>query len=309
MPVPSAVAAAEQLADRLQQELIASRNTPEGEKPAEPVEPPTETPEPQQTGITPETPKPEDGSTPAPEAKPEDTVEHRYKVLQGKYNSEVPRLAAENKDLKASLKAIEEQLEMLKAAKAQEPLVKPEEIEEYGEGLIDVARRIAQEELAKKDAVINQMKAKLDSLEQVSTKTVEEDFFDGLAKAVPNWSAINDDARFHAWLDEVDELTSQRRQDLLSVAEKSRDAKRVAKFFTAFEKTTQARVATANTSLESQIAPASNKTPNAPPAKKVWTRGEISEFYSRMRKGEVSDAEAIAIESDIQAASLEGRVR
>jgi len=305
---PSAVAAAEELADRLQQELIAKRNAPETPEP--PADQPKETPpaDPQK-GIEPEPPKPSDDSSTPPDNKQDDGLEHRYKVLQGKYNSEVPRLAAENKELKASLKAIEEQLDMLKAEKAREPLVKPEEIEEYGEGLVDLARRIAQEELSKKDVLISKLQAKLDGLEQVTNKSVQEDFFEALGRMVPNWNAINDDARFHAWLDDVDELTGTRRQDLLATAERDRDAKRVAKFFQAFEKTSQKQVANANSALESQVSPDSVRTPNAPPAKKIWTRAEIKDFYDKVRRGDVSDEEMVVIESDIQAATLEGRVR
>lgn len=307
MSTPSAVAAAEELADRLHQEFIArsepEKTDPPTEKPAD-ESPPTDQPK----GIESEPPKPDDGSTP-PDPKSGDGLEHRYKVLQGKYNSEVPRLAAENKDLKAQLRGIEEKLEQLQAEKTREPLVRPEEIEEYGEGLVDLSRRIAQEELSKKDVLIESLKTKLESLEQVNAKSVEEDFFDTLNRSVPNWSALNADTRFHAWLDEVDELTGNRRQDLLSTAERDRDAKRVAKFFQAFEKTSQKQMTNANAALESQLTPDSARTPNAPPSKKVWTRTEIKNFYDLVRRGEMSDAEMVVIESDIQAASLEGRVR
>lgn len=238
-----------------------------------------------------------------------DQLEHRYKVLQGKYNSEVPRLAAENKDLKAELQRISHELEVLKNSKPAEPLVKPEEVEEYGPGLVDLARRIAREELAAKDAEINVLKSRIDGLTQTTVQKVETDFFTLLKSSVPDWESINADPLFLAWLDETDELTGATRQALLSQAEKARDAARVANFFNAYKRTSTSRAANASASLESQVAPNTNKAPDTPPSKKIWTRREISEFYARARRGEVTDEQVVAIEAELQKAQIEGRIR
>jgi hypothetical protein len=302
MSIPRAVAEAEERANRLHEELLKQQGAGQTPPPAEapPPEPPGDDDgEPQPRGVSPD-PKTSDSK--------DDSYEHRFKVLQGKYNSEVPRLAQENKDLKSTLKSLQDQLDELKS-KPAEPLVKPEEIEEYGEGLVNLTRRVAQEELAKKDAQIRKLESKLETLEGVTTKTVEKDFYSLLAAKVPEWEKINADKSFHKWLDEVDELAGYRRQDLLSQAEQARDADRVAKFFKAFEKTSKKQVADTSLALETQVAPSANRTPNAPPAKKIWTRPEIAEFYRRVRSGQVSDKDVVAIESDIHAASIEGRVR
>jgi uncharacterized phage infection (PIP) family protein YhgE len=302
MSVPRAVAEAEERANRLHEELLKQQQTEQAPPPADDP-PPSEIKDdddPQPRGVSPD--------PQAIDSKESNSYEHRFKVLQGKYNSEVPRLSQENKELKTTLKSLQDQLDELKA-KPAEPLVKQEEIDEYGEGLIDVARRIAQEELSKKDASIKKLEAKLDALEGVTTKTVEKDFYSLLSAKVPEWEKVNADKLFHQWLNEVDELTGYRRQDLLSQAEQARDADRVAKFFTAYEKTSKKQVADTTLALETQVSPNANRTPSAPSAKKIWTRGEISEFYRRMRAGAVSDKDAVAIESDIHAASIEGRVR
>lgn len=305
MSLPRQVAQAEARANKLQEELLKQQQSPEPNPPKATDEPPTDSSVDDETvpppsGISAE-PKPDD-------SKDDNSYEHRFKVLQGKYNSEVPRLSAENKELKQTLKSLQDQLDELKA-KPAEPLVKPEEIEEYGEGLIDVARRVAQEELAKKDAQIKKLESKLDALEGVTTKTVEKDFFTSLTDKVSDWAKINDDKAFHKWLEETDELTGYRRQDLLSQAEQARDADRVAKFFKAFKKTSNKQVADTTAALETQVTPNNTKTPNTPSTKRTWTRAEIREFYERVRRGMVSDKDAIAIESDIHAASVEGRVR
>lgn len=297
--MPRAVQEAEELANRLQEELNKPASPEENGQDGQPQ--PTE-PQPQPT---------DDGSTPpapAP-AAPADDMEHRYKVLQGKYNSEVPRLSSENKELRNRLQALEEQLQTLREAKPAEPLVKPEEIEEYGEGLIDVARRIAREELMKKEAEINLLRKEIDSIKSVTTKTVESDFFKSLTGLVPDWEAMNTDPNFLVWLEEVDELTGEQRQNLLTRAEQARDAVRAAKFFQAYKKTSSTWAANSQNALASQVVPPSSPAPNTPPAKKVWSRGEIGAFYDRMRRGLVSEQEAVAIEADIMSAQVEGRIR
>jgi hypothetical protein len=303
MSLPRSVLEAEERANRLHEELLNKQQNTEGDPPKS-EQPPADPPQ-----ADPEPPKPNDGSTPPPATGADDQLEHRYKVLQGKYNSEVPRLSAENKDLKNRLQDLEQQFETMKNAKPPEPLVKQEEIDEYGEGLIDVARRIAREELAAKQSEIDSLKSRIDSLSNVTTQKVETDFFASLTGMVPEWEQINQDPQFLTWLDEMDELAGETRQSLLSRAEKSRDAARTAKFFNAYKKTSSTWAAKATTALDQQVAPPTNKAPQTPPTKRVWTRAEVNTFYQRMRRGDVSDADAIAIEADIHAAQIEGRIR
>jgi hypothetical protein len=303
MSLPRAVLEAEEKADKAYEEFLKQQqNTENGDPPASdppPSDPPAADPVP---------PADLNGSA-NPQPGIEDTSEHRFKVLQGKYNSEVPRLNAENKDLKSQLQQMQHDLEVLKNSKPLEALVKPEEIEQYGEGLIDVARRIAREELASKDAEIQTLKTRLDSLSTTTTQNVEASFFKSLHEMVPDWEQVNQDPKFLTWLDEVDELTGETRQQLLSRAEKGRDAARTAKFFNAYKKTSSSWAANTVQALESQVAPSTNKAPNAPPAKKIWTRAEVADFYAKSRRGDIKDEDVIAIEADIMSAQIEGRMR
>lgn len=289
---PSAVQKAEELADRLQAEFIAKQNSTEGDDGDQTPPPPAPPPAP-----TSDSPPPK-----------EDDWEHRFKVLQGKYNSEVPRLSEANKDMTKRLTALEQELQTAKA-KPPEPLVSAAEIDEYGEGLIDVARRIAREELASKEGEIADLKTRLDQLLNHSTNTAQDAFFTTLDTLAPDWKQINEDAAFIEWLSEIEPFAGATRQSLIGQAEQARDAKRVAKFFTTFAETRSAVATDADESLKRQVAPPRTRTPATPPGKKVWKRSEIADFYGRVRRGEVSDSEAIAIEADITAASIEGRVR
>lgn len=291
--LPRAVIAAEKRADEILQE-IEKQNQMEQvpQPPVESQEPPT--------------PRPIIDSPPPPQ---EDSWEHRFKVLQGKYNAEVPRFAHENKDLKGRLQSLEDQLEEMKNVKPPELLVRPEEIEQYGEGLIDVARRVAREELASKDAMIAKLKTEIDSVKSVQSHVVQDSFFRSLTEMVPDWEALNADANFLNWLDGVDDLTGETRQSLLGRAEQQRDPVRAAKFFNTFKKTSQSWAAQSAASMEQQIVPPTNQAPSTPQSKKIWTRAEITIFYDRVRRGTITDADAIAIEADIASASVEGRIR
>lgn len=291
--LPRAVIDAEKRADDIL-ESLSKQNQMEVQNPQLPAES-IETPAPQ----------PPTDSTPPQE----ESWEHRFKVLQGKYNAEVPRFAHENKDLKGRLQSLEDQLEEMKNAKPPELLVKPEEIEQYGEGLIDVARRVAREELASKDAVIAKLRSEIDSVKSVQSHVVQDSFFRSLTEMVPDWEALNADTNFLNWLDEVDDLTGETRQALLGRAEQSRDPVRAAKFFNTYKKMSQTWAAKSAASLEQQIVPSTNQAPSTPQAKKIWTRAEITNFYDRVRRGSISDADAIAIEADIASASVEGRIR
>lgn len=313
MSLPKKVREAEEKAEALYKQIYEQKpeETPKEESaPEEPSAETTEPPpqeEPQQEPVGSQEPAPQE----EPEEKQDDSWEHRYKVLNGKYSSEVPRLAADNRELKATLKNLEQQLEELKKGKASvsQTFVKPEEVEEYGEPLIDLIRRAAREEVSAKEAEIETLKAKIESFDSRTSKVVEVDFFEQLGRDVPDWVAINEDKNFHKWLDQYDELTGQRRQDMLSAAEADKDARRVANFFKAYKKTGQTWAAAASKKLESQVVPETNQSVKPPPGKKIWTRQEIANFYAAMRRGEVSDKEAVALEAEIHAAQVDGRVR
>lgn len=247
---------------------------------------------------------------PAPAPPPGDEPwEARYRSLHGKYNAEIPRLNAALKDRDAELSALREEVEALKAAKDKQSLVKPEEIQEFGEPLVDLIRRAAREEVGAKDQEIAELKSQLKSIKSTSEQSVESTFYEKLAATIPDWMTINDDPEFHSWLAEHDELTGYQRQELLSQAEKRKDAGRVARFFDAFKKTKSKTQVAAVDSLESQVPPVTSRADAPPPGKKIWTRGEIADFYARDKRGEYSMEQAAAIEKDIQEAVRDRRVR
>ena len=312
MNLPRAVIEAERKAEEALQRLQAARQ-PQQSQPDE--ETPPGDPQPPTPDAASETPAPAADPAPAPTATPpgegDDKWEARYKTLHGKYNAEVPRLHAALKERDSKLNSLTEEVEALKAAVSnpRESLIKPEEVNEFGEPLVDLIRRAARDEMAAKDAEIAALKREVESVKTSTVENKEVSFYDKLNSAVPDWMAINDDPDFHAWLGEVDDLTGAQRQEILSAAEGKRDADRVARFFKAFKKVQETKSAAATASLDSQVAPVASRVDEPPKGKKIWTRAEIADFYARDRRGELTEEQSAAIDKEVQLAIRERRVR
>jgi len=288
MSLPQAVLDQEARANALHAQMYNQEATP-------PQEPP---------------PSPDPAPEPPPEPpKVDDKWEQRYKVLEGKYKAEVPRLAADNRELRQKLNQALADIEEIKNRPTQDALIKPEDREKYGDDLLDVIKRAAKEETAVKDVEIQNLKKKLDNFETTTAKNAEMEFYNSLSNAVSDWPTLNNDEGFLNWLDEYDELTGQKRQDLLDTAYSAYDANRVARFFKAYKAMTQANVATSHNALAAQVAPDTGTVSTPVASKRTWTRQEIKDFYVRAKRGLVSAKDMVAIESEIQMAAAEGRIR
>lgn len=302
MNLPRAVIEAEKRADEILASLQQSQQQP-AQDPVLPVE-----------GAAPETPTEtpvapvEDQQTAAPQEE-DQSWKSRYDVLIGKYNAEVPRLAAEKRELRSEIDTLKREVEQLKSKPQPTSLVKPEEVQEFGEPLVDLIRRAAREEVAAKDAEIASLKARLDNHETVTIKSKTESFYDDLGTTVPEWMSLNEDKAFLNWLNEYDEFAGKTRLTLLQEAEQALDAKRVAKFFLTWKQNLTNKSAAATRSLEQQVVPDASRSTSPPPARKIWTSAEIAAFYADVRGGRYSDKDAAAIEADINAAISENRIR
>jgi len=308
MAIPRAVEAAEKRAEELYAQMYNQDLNPQ-DPPAdnEPTQDPEPTPQDDQAVQA-----QQDSQDQAMQEPPkEDPWEHKYKVMEGKYRAEVPRLAADNRDLRQKIENLSAEMEQLKskASTPSQPLISAEDREKYGDDLLDVIKRTAQEQVAAKDQEIAELKRRLDSVHQDTAKTAEVTFYDQLSAKVPDWVTINGEDSFLKWLDEYDELTGRTRQDLLSEAEGARDAERVARFFTKWKAAQQQNVATSQRNLQAQVTPDSNKVVKPPVGKRYFTRAEIAEFYSAARRGEIKAKDMVAMEAEIHSATVEGRIR
>ena len=215
--------------------------------------------EPKQVTPPPAPPKPSDPPSDPPtdpEAKPREDWKHKYSVLKGKYDAEVPRLTADLRETRSALTQTREQLNTLQATVAalQEvnkkppapatPPVTPEEIEQFGPDLIDVVKRVAQEAVApyvdrkvgEVSSSVKQVNESVASAGKTMAELARARVYERLDRDVQGWESINKSEKFVAWLHEEDGLSGEPRGAVLRRAFERNDADRVVKIFKGFQK-------------------------------------------------------------------------
>jgi hypothetical protein len=289
------------LAQSLQPQGPPSGEPPAGEPPAAPVaaQPP---------------------AAPVPPAPPQgdDTWEKRYRVLQGKYNAEVPALQRQAREQNDRLASLQNQLTLqqalITAPRAQAPaaapaapaaakLISEDEIKKFGPDLIDLIRRAAREEYGPivdrikateaSVAPVRQVQQSVEELQARDAQAAQEKVETLLNAQVPNWEELNTKTEFLEWLQQSDPYAGAKRQDLLNAAMQRYDGPRVVAFFKGFLNEhaalsqppapvpAPAGPGTPPT-LESLVAPGAPKAgPSGAPndaGKRIWTATEINTF-------------------------------
>ena len=317
MALPAAVERAGQLADELYEKVYGKQ----GEAKAEEAPPQGDA---TNAAVAPTQPAPTDNA-PTSVAKtlppaPEETWESRFNVLNGKYSQEVPRYAAENRALRQEVGKLTEQvgtltkqIEDVQSKVPTAPLISPDEVQEFGEPLVNMARRAgeeaAQRATQKSTSELKQVKDDLNDLKKSAAEIQWFNFIDLLTTLVPDWAQINVDARFLQWLTETDDLSGAPRQILLDNAKDARDATRAARFFTQWKAIGQQQAAVSRQAMEQQVVPDSSSRTVVPAGKQIITRPQIRQFYDNVRAGMYTPAEQAAYEAEIDAAMKEGRIR
>lgn len=263
-----------------------------------------------------------------PPSQPQHDWEHKFKTLQGIFNSEMPKLQQQNKELNARLQEALERMEKLATKQErqeqsvqQKPQVDPKDVDNFGQDLVEMVQRVAQASFAgvaaKVDGYVSGFDSRLKMLEEAlqgTTKavaqTAEQAFFDRLSKMVPDWEAINQDQAFLTWLGSVDPVYGAPRQAALDQAQRAGNVERVAAVFQTF-KSTQPQAPKKDV-LEKQVSPkAAASAPVAPQGKPVLTQKQVTDFYNDLGKGKYRgrESEAQRLEAIINEAMAEGRIR
>ena len=255
--VQKQIADANRLAEQLQQERLnpTSPNPPDGTPAPDQGNPPA-------AANSDAGQSPPDGNQPAGDAgtpnPAADGWEQKYRVLQGKYNAEVPRLqrtvneqSSAIEQLRAQVTATQGMLAALgqnrvaapagqgPAPAAQSSLVKDEEVKEFGADLTDFIGRVAEQRLMSRiDQKIQPVQQQVDQVRntaaqvvQANTQTSHERLLATLDREVEGWRQQNNDPLFLEWLAQTDLLSGATRSDLLAQAYERFDAPRIAAFF------------------------------------------------------------------------------
>lgn len=239
---------------------------------------------------------------PAPQSQPagappseDPAAEQRFKVLQGKYNAEVPRLHQTNKQLSEHNQALQNQLQATQALLAgfaqtpaaaqpapQPSLITDKDRKEFGADLIELVERVADSRVAPKirtleeqfrpvAQTVQQMAPMVQQTAENSQKTAadlaHEQMCNGLDQYVVDqngnslWERINESPEFQTWLAAKDPYAGLQRGAMLAQAYKSQDLPRVVTFFTGFMKE---HAAVAPTGQQQAPTPAGQPQPGTP---------------------------------------------
>jgi hypothetical protein len=318
--LPESVRKQAERADEIYQQMMTGNTPAPAAAPAPAEGPPAEpAPEPQVTADT----QPAAAPAAPPAAPVLDSWELKYRVLEGKYRAEVPRLAEDNRKLKeenASLKLRVEQPAAGAAPAGDGGSVTIEGLRsQFGDEWVAAVQSVAGQQANRvREELAPQMTETRDTVANVR----RAEFVRDLGGLVPNFRAIDVDPGFTAYLDEFDAMTGRTRREFFTEADASNDAARVAAFFLSYQRS----VSTAPAPTPAAPAPApstshlvepdtSSRRGEPPAGKKTWTAAEIKQFYvdARARNGRptgiYTTEEYERINRDISLASTEGRIR
>ncbi len=258
---------------------------------------------------------------PEAEKVSEETWEHKYHRLQGKYDAEVPRLHAQVKELAGYVEQLRNKAEQAPVAPTPtkaERLVTDADIDEYGEAMVDLQRRVAREEIR---ADLEAIKAENERLKQMLLQTGsqmgEVSFEQRLHRLVPDFDQINNDPQWVAWLDTVDPILRAPRRAIAQDAFSKGDAEAVAHYVDIFrgetgEPQNQPERSAKRAELERQVQPTRTSAAKTPSSKvgKTYSRSDVEKMFTKVALlgSQQKHEEAKKLEAEIDAAFKEGRV-
>jgi DNA repair exonuclease SbcCD ATPase subunit len=275
-------------------------------------------------------------------------AEHKFKVLQGKYDAEVKaiksdvnlvnRLKSENKTLKkqveeltsasnANAEALSELRKQLeKPTKPVEPVLTDADLETLDdEGIspkaLELIKKLIPQQDNRLEQRLSEISKKIDTVQEDFTEKNENSWQRELRIQIPdidNYIGDNADPKFVKWLD------STMRRESLQNALARQDIATLKAGIDLFKKETAEpepdpnpddpnNPTDPNLNLENQIEP--DETINFDPANikpdKVWTQAEVKKFYLDQTKGHYvgREKEAAQIDKEIVLALQQGRIK
>jgi len=307
-----------------------------GEQQHQPPVPPEPAPVLREQSPTPQasTPVP---PTPTP-AEPSDEGDWklRYERMHGRYNASqktIGEMQEQMTQLGNELLHLQRMPPQSRQQSSSPPLpeapsyLTQEDVQNYGNELIDVTQRAALHAVAPHLQEIERQNAELrERLAREARRNLDQQ----VEIAVPNYREIDRDPRWHRWLLGIDVLSGRVRQQLLNEAISSAAAPRVISFFRGFlneEAATghndsaptsyqpaaprEAAVNLSSLAAPGRARPATGGDASLPPERPFYTRAQIRDLYSAHRKGAYvgREAEWARQDADIIAAGREGRIR
>ena len=314
MALPEAIQRELDMAEAIEAQM-ATQATPEPDAPNEP---------PEQKGAEPQV-------QPVAEAEPEaekSLWEGKYKTLQSKYDSEVPRLHGQLRELQDQTQRLLGEVEQLKQKPAepavpQAPLVNEKDVEAFGGDLVDMASRAARQEIAKakeswdgeiakRDQYIAKLEAKLGHVSERQGVMDGEGFFSKLTNAVPNWESFQASDLGQQFLTTRIPGTSNTWDAVLKLAASEMNVEGAVEVFNEmvarYPQLNPETPKPANRDLQRQVAPSKSRSSAPVEGKRMWSQSEWVAALETINRRQVQGAEAEALQAELDAAYGEGRI-
>jgi hypothetical protein len=320
----------------------------------QPEQQPQPEPQPQPEATLQPEQQPQPEPEPQPRQDPPDadensqTWKHKFLSMQGRWQGSQKQLGEMteiNSQLANELRATQQLLEQnssqartdssrqhQQTGHPHEKLITPQDVDTYGQEMIDVVQRAAREAVGPE---IDALRGENAELKKRVLTTGQRDVQALLARDIPNWVAINRSPEFAQWLSLRNIYTGQVRREMLNAAYQAANAPTVVQLFKDFLTEVRATGGTPPASQRQQQPPSSQtEAPRQPamqletlaapgrarpapgdssvPAEKpIYTRALISKNYSDRRRGlwNGRDNDWNMLEADMIAAGNEGRVR
>ena len=327
MALPKQVQAQVHVAEEYDKQVAAAQQAAEP-KPEDEQQQSSE-PEPEkqsQEPVSVETPKPTEEDA---------TWKQRYLSLQGQYNSQVPTLQQQVRQLTDSMDQLQVKLKEQKAEPQSEPepsqLVTNKDVEAFGEDLVDLARRIAKEEFGRRESkYIKQIEAlegqltkaegQVGEVVQSQAKTAQDRFFENLNSTLPTWEAIQATDDCQTWLATRIPGSQATWNDALLNAAGRQDVSAVKEVFdTFFERypahnpsAKKQQQSNARQELNRQVAPGKStaSTPSSQNGRIYTSADYIAESNRIVRLSQQGKHDqAMQLQTELDAAQTEGRIR
>ena len=250
--------------------------------------------------------------------------EQRFRVLEGKYKAELPRLHEQNRELSERLEQAIKAMETKPEPALQDSkLVTDADVEAYGADLVDMVRRASREEfdaLAKKlvaelDKRFGQVAEKVAKTEERVVKSDTDKFWDEVYKAHADFDAVNSDERWFAFLDARIPGTRLTRRATAEQALSTLDSASINELLALFKASVapaeEPGKAKSKQNLNAQVAPNSSKasTPSETSTSRVWTGAEYAAALDHRNMQRMSREEYEHGVAEAEQALAEGRVR
>ena len=269
-------------------------------------------------------------AAPQPQPQAGDTWEHKYSVLQGKYNRELTELHAQVESQAGTIANLNSLIVSLNsrspeagAAPSQEGArpqagqvdIDPDAFTGYGAEMIDLVNLVKSQ-----SAELAKLKGETNFIAERQVKTEGESYYDALDLAASDWRTLNKDVDFLAWLKEPDGLSGITRQENMTAAHNALNSAGVAKYFLAYKakgdptpKPQAPNPVTQGNALLNQVVPFDTgvRTEITQPEggqPVVVTRAQFNKAVQDKVQNKITDAEFKVISDNFQRSIATGQV-